>query len=78
MRCKKHFTTAVKKFVYADGTDEIITFYPDDRAIKTLYQYGVKVTPQTPVHIRAVKVLLSNGETEILLTNLFDKKIFSS
>lgn len=77
MRCKKHFTNAVKKFVYADTTDEIITFYPDDRAIKTLYQYGVKVTPQAPVHIRAVKVLLSNGETEILLTNLFDKKIFS-
>ncbi|MEO5783003.1 MAG: IS4 family transposase [Ginsengibacter sp.] len=77
MRCKKHFTHAVKKFVYTDSTDEIITFYPDDRAIKTLYEYGVRVSHQTPVQIRAVKVLLANGETEVLLTNLFDKRIVS-
>ena len=78
MRCKKHFTTAVKKFVYGDETEDVITFYPDDRAIKTLYEYGVRVNHQTPVQVRAVKVLLANGETEILLTNLFDKNLFSN
>jgi len=78
MRCKKHFSHAVKNFVYADITDQVLTFYPDDRAIKTLYEYGVKVNKQTQVQVRAVKVLLDNGETEILLTNLFDKKTFSN
>lgn len=78
MRCKKHFTTAVKNFAYGDNTDDVLTFYPDDRAIKTLCEYGVRVNHQTPVQVRTVKVLLANGETEILLTNLFDKKTFSA
>ena len=78
MRCKKHFTTAVKKFMYGNKTEDVIEFYPDDRAIKTLYQYGVRVNHQTAVAVRAVKVLLANGETEILLTNLFDKKAVSN
>ena len=78
MRCKKHFTNAVKKFAYADATEDMLTFYPDDRAIKTLCEYGVKVSHQSPIQIRAVKILLSNGETEILLTNLLDKENVSN
>lgn len=78
MRCKKEFTNAVKKFAASDLTEDIICFYPDDRAVDMLRNYHVVVNKKAAIRLRAVKVLLADGSTEILLTNLFDKEIFSS
>ena len=77
MRCKKDFSHPIRNFVHSQATDEIITLHPDDRAVKTLYEYGVRVNRHTPVQIRAVKIQLASGETEILITNLFEKELFS-
>ena len=77
MRCKRDFSNAVINFINSDKTDEQLTIYPDDRAMATLLQHGIKVNKKSAVTIRAVKVKLSNGDTEILLTNLYDKESFS-
>jgi hypothetical protein len=73
MRCKKQFNHLVRNFVNNNCDDEILTFYPDDRAIQTLLQYGFKITRHTAVKVRAVKMKMADGSAEILLTNFFDK-----
>lgn len=78
MRCKKEFTNAVKKFAASDASEDILCFYPDDRAVAMLRNYHVVVNKKAAIRLRAVKILLADGSTEILLTNLFDKEIFSS
>lgn len=78
MRCKKNFTNAVEKFAASGLSEDILCFYPDDRAVSMLRNYQVIVTRTMAIQLRAVKILLADGSTEILLTNLFDKKSFSN
>jgi hypothetical protein len=77
MRCKKEFTKAVEKFAASELNEDILCFYPDDRAIAMLRNYHVVVNKKAAIRLRAVKILLADGSTEILLTNLLDKEIFS-
>jgi hypothetical protein len=78
MRCKKEFTNAVAEFAASDLDENIICFYPDDRAVNMLHNYHVTVNRTMGIQLRAVKILLADGSTEILLTNLFDKESFSN
>lgn len=77
MRCKKAFNNEVKEFVASDQTDIITTIYPSLESIQTLREHHYIVTPGTGIKIRMVKVILANGEIEVLLTNLYDSKIFN-
>ncbi|MDN3585256.1 hypothetical protein QWY86_01150 [Pedobacter aquatilis] len=43
-------------------------------AISELYKQGYKVTSETKVKVRLVKVQLPDGKTEILITSLLDTK----
>lgn len=78
MRCKKEFTNAVAAFAASGSDENIICFYPDDRAVNMLRNYNVTVNRITVIQLRAVKILLADGSTEILLTNLFNKESFSN
>jgi len=77
MRCKEAFTNTIADFVTSDLQEDTICFYPDDRAIKILRNYHTIVTRTTAIKLRAVKILLKDGTTEILLTNLLDKEKIS-
>lgn len=77
MRCKKEFTNGVGNFAASDLSEAILSFYPDERAINMLHNYHVTVNRTTVIQLRAVKILLADGSTEILLTNLLDKESFS-
>jgi hypothetical protein len=76
MRCKTGFNNSVKTFVEGRENDAILTFYPDYKAIATLKEHGFKVSLKTALKVRAVKLVLPSGITEVLLTNLIDKKKF--
>jgi DDE family transposase len=78
MRCKKDFTKAVEKFAASELNEDILSFYPDDRAVSMLRTYHAIVNRTMVIRLRAVKILLADGSTEILLTNLFDKESFSN
>jgi|SRR5882672_5795634 len=77
MRCKTTFSNEVKNFVASNATDIITTIYPSSESIEGLREYGYRVTRKTGITIRMVKVVLPGGEIEVLLTDLYEKEIFT-
>lgn len=77
MRCKAGFNNEVKQFVASSKSSKIITLTPTFKAIATLRDNGYIVTAATTIRIRMVKIKLSSGEVEILLTNLYNEKLFT-
>lgn len=76
MRCKVDFNLKVKEFASSNQIDVLVDLFPTKDAIKKLYDYGYSVSKDTAVKIRMVKVILQTGETEVLLTNLYDEDKF--
>ena len=76
MRAKLDFNHEVKSFVNSAKTDITVKLYATKKATKTLKLYGYSVSENTAIKIRMIKVVLDTGETEILLTNLYDQKRF--
>lgn len=76
MRCKATFNSEVRQFVSSGKSSQIIELGATREAIAALHEYGYKITYQTKIKVRMVKVMLSNGEVEVLLTNLYDERLF--
>lgn len=72
MRCKADFNLQVKEFMKSNSTDTIKYLYPNSNAKNKMYKYGYQMFKSTNIKVRMVKVLLDSGETEVLLTNLYD------
>lgn len=77
MRCKTTFSNEVKNFVASKQNNIITTIYPSLESIERLREHGYIVTQSTGIKIRMVKVILPDGEIEVLLTNLYDDKMFT-
>jgi hypothetical protein len=77
MRCKVGFNKEVKQFMQSRKSSKVIELSPTSNAIATLREHGYIITAQTTVKVRMVKVKLNSGEIEILLTNLYDEKLFT-
>ena len=77
MRCKAGFNKEVKQFLQSSKNSKIIDLKPISNAIATLREHGYIITPETTIKVRMVKVLLSSGEVEILLTNLYDQNLYT-
>lgn len=77
MRCKVGFNKEVKQFRRSRKSSKIIELTPTAGAIATLQEHGYIVTAKTTIKVRMVKVKLNTGEIEILLTDLYDKKLFT-
>lgn len=77
MRCKGDFNKTVKSFMESSETDKIIELTPSYKAKKTLQEHGFVVFENTLLRVRMVKIQLNSGETEVLLTNLYDEKAFT-
>ena len=66
------FNKVVKEFVASGKRSKIVQFNATYAAIKELYKLGYKVTRETSIKIRLVRVQLNNGDIEVLATNLYD------
>jgi hypothetical protein len=77
MRCKVGFCKEVKAFVKGRKTSKIVELKPGCYAIEQLRRSLFHVLPDTTIKIRMVKVALSTGETEVLLTNLYDRVLYT-
>lgn len=73
--CKANNT--VKNFLASEETDITIEFYPSDTSVQKLRNMGKAVSEKTSVKIRLVKILLNTGETEVLITNLYDTTLYT-
>lgn len=78
MRCKESFNNEVKHFMQSKEKDQILELKATSNAITKLRQQGYIVTFSKTVKVRMVKVKLNSGETEILLTNLYDRELFTA
>ena len=76
MRCRSNFNKAVEAFVASKQKSKIVEFTPNENAIKEMLQHGYIVTKQTAIRVRLIKVFLNTGETEVLITNLHDNKLY--
>jgi len=77
MRCKLTFSKEVKAFVASGQMDLTTNIYPSDESIEALRRQGYLVARKTALTIRMIKVVLPDGEIEVLLTNLYDKEKFT-
>ncbi len=77
MRCTIGFNKEVTQFMLSSKSSKVVEMHATSNAIETLKKQGYIVTSKTTIKIRMVKIRLSNGETEILLTNLYDEKLFT-
>ncbi len=77
MRCRADFNNEVRSFMQTSSRSKIIELTPTSHAIKTLRTKGYILTHQTTIKIRMVKIDLHSGETEILLTNLYNQELYS-
>jgi hypothetical protein len=77
MRCKTSFNNEVKHFIESKEHNRIIELKATSNALATLYEQGHIIRASTTVKVRMVKIKLKSGETEILLTNLYDEQLFT-
>lgn len=78
IRCKTSFNNEVKEFKQSKINSKIIELKPTPYSIAGLLLKGYIITVQTTIKIRMVKVKLPSGEIEILLTNLYNQKLYGS
>lgn len=78
MRCKESFNKEVKQFMHSRKNTKIIKLRPSPNAIVRLGEQGYIITGETTITVRIVKVKLGSGEVEVLLTNLYDEKLFTT
>lgn len=76
MRCTVGFSGTVKRFVKSDAITQTVEIAATGRAIPMLRENGYLITSCTTIKVRMVKVILPTGETEVLLTNLYDESIY--
>jgi len=77
IRCKTSFNKEVIAFVNSNENSKIIELKPTNYAVPGLLEKGFKITTQTAIKVRMVKIILSSGEIEILLTSLYCQKLYS-
>jgi hypothetical protein len=77
MRCRSNFNAEVTQFVRSRKTSKLVYLTADKKAIATLREHGYIVTATTTLKVRMVKITLPGGEQEVLLTSLYDEKLYS-
>lgn len=77
IRSKTTFNKEVIEFVRSGKTSKVVEFKPSYRSIAMLKENGYIIQPDTTIRIRMVKIKLPNGDMEILLTNLYDEKLYN-
>src|SRR5207302_7051326 len=72
MRSKETFNAVVKRFYDSTKEEDIIEIGPGKNEDINGKKYG----RNDKITVRVIKVLLSNGEIEILITSLTDRKTY--
>jgi Transposase DDE domain. len=74
MRCKLGFNNYVKAFMKSNKNEMIQEWEITTAIRRELEERGVKIKRGAKIKVRLIKLILSTGEVEILLTSLLDKK----
>jgi Transposase DDE domain len=71
IRASKTFSAPIKAFVASDQRESLITFHPTKESRAACLKKGIA---EEPITLRVMKIPLSSGEIEILITSLTDEK----
>ena len=63
-----------KKFIRSEKKSEVIELFPSPSSIQGLKECGYIVNKDTPIKVRLVRVKLSSGKIEVLMTNLWQQE----
>ncbi len=74
MRCKTGFNKYITEFVKSGKKDQIKEWKINKRGISDLENKGITVKKDATIKVRMIKVILSSGQVEILITSLLDTK----
>lgn len=78
IRCKTvRSFNEVTSFLHSHKSSKVVKLYASQTSTRILTELGYKVNSKTAITIRMVKIKLPNGETEMLLTNLIDERMYS-
>ena len=77
MRAQKNANNLVKSFLDSGSCDEVIELYPPYSSLIKLRGMGIEISKDTSIKIRMVKIVLDTGETEVLLSNLYDSGLYT-
>jgi hypothetical protein len=77
IRCSTTFNKEVIAFGRSSKTSKIVELMPSYKAIVMLKKNGYIVTSSTKLKVRMVQINLPGGQKEILLTSLYDEKLYS-
>jgi hypothetical protein len=77
MRVPRTANNCVKSFINSPENDQIMDWCPNYDSMKKLRSMGIEASKETTIRIRLVKVLLDTGETEVLITNLYDTSLYT-
>lgn len=77
IRCKADFNNEVKSFMESEETSRATKLTPNHKSKKALWELGFGIFKNTTIKVRMVKVQLGTGETEVLLTNLYDEEMYT-
>ena len=76
MRCKVDFNKTVIEFMQSSEVDVVVEMFPNKKAISSLHDLKHTIFEHTTIKVRMIKVILETGETEVLLTNLYDTETY--
>ncbi|MBA2610942.1 MAG: IS4 family transposase [Bacteroidetes bacterium] len=77
IRCKNNFNVEVSSFMKSEKSSEIVEVEAGKYAVRQLRKRGYRITPGTTIKVRMVKIKLSTGEIELLLTNLYNANTYT-
>ena len=67
-----------KQFISSNESSSVVEIFPSPASIDGLKQCGYVVQKHTAIKVRLVRVLLSPGNIEVLMTNLWEEEGYSS
>jgi hypothetical protein len=76
MRVKQSENNVVKQFMQSPRRDVTTQRYPGCRSGKRLAEMTRVISRTAGLSVRMVKVILNTGETEVLVTNLYDARVY--
>jgi hypothetical protein len=77
MRAANNANNLIKDFLAGSEQDITLDFFPPYSSLKKLRDAGRNISKRTSVKIRLVKIVLETGETEVLVTNLYDMSCYT-
>lgn len=70
IRAKSNFNSVASVFLKSGKTSQVVEFFPGQRMDLT----GKTYNKNTPIKVRLIRIELTGGETELLITSLTDSK----